>query len=89
MSILSPLVGNSQSKVNNSADFAKFISEQTLPQETILVSFDVVSLFTTVPVKRATEIAYNRLVSDTTLEDRTILSATEVTRLLEFCLNAT
>ena len=63
--------------------------EQCIPPEKKLVSFDVVSLFTSVPVKRATEIAYQRLSDDTTLEDRTMLSAQEVARLLEFCLNAT
>ncbi len=87
--IISPLVGKTDSHVKNSKDFSSFIVEQHLPQETKLVSFDVVSLFTSVPVKRATEIAYQRLIDDSTLEERTILTAQEIVRLLEFCLNAT
>ena len=47
------------------------------------------SLFTKVPIERAKEIAHERLVNDTTLDDRTLLSPDEVTKLLDFCLSAT
>ena len=89
VTILSPLVGHTSSYVKNSTEFAKFISTQNLPTGNKLVSFDVVSLFTTIPVERAKEIAYNRLLQDTSLCDRTLLSPSEVSKLLEFCLNAT
>ena len=52
-------------------------------------SFDVVSLFTRVPVDRAIEVANSKLLADETLSDRTALSPKEIIRLLEFCLNAT
>ena len=51
--ILSPLVGRSQSNVRNSRDFATFIREQTLSDDEVLVSFNVVSLFTNVPMTLA------------------------------------
>ena len=54
-----------------------------------LVSFDVVSLFTNVPVERAKQIAYDRLLTDRSLPDRTTLTPKQVTDLLDFCLNAT
>ena len=73
----------------NSTDFASFATRLLLPSNNILVSLDVVSLFTNIPVNRAKEIAYKRLLADTSLEDRTMLSPAEVSRLLEFCLNAT
>ena len=53
------------------------------------MSFDVVYLFTTIPVERAKEIAYNRFLQDTSICDCTLLSPSEVSKLLEFCLNAT
>ena len=36
------------------------------------------------PIERAKEIADERLVNDTTLDDRTLLSPDEVTKLLDF-----
>ena len=48
--LLAPLVGKTPAHVKNSIDFASFISDQTLQQGQMLVSFDVVSLFTNVPV---------------------------------------
>ena len=45
------MVHNSSSHVFNSMDFWDFISDRLLPSGHILVSFDVVSLFMSVPVK--------------------------------------
>ena len=65
------------------------ITHQTIAEETILVSFDVVSLFTNVPVDLACQVAGGRLHADESLDDRTTLSPDEVLRLLRFCLDAT
>ena len=72
-----------------STDFAAFISDQTIAEETILVSFDVVSLFTNVPVGLACQVAGGRLHADESLDDRTTLSPDEVLKLLRFSLDAT
>ena len=87
--LLSPLVGNSTSYVKNSAEFQSFISSERLNSDEILVSFDVVSLFTKVPIGLAVDVARKRLSLDETLEARTNLSVSEIVNLLEFCLNAT
>ncbi len=57
VSILSLLVGKSTSHVKNSAEFASFIASQTLSSGMILVSFDVVSLFTRVSADLAVSVA--------------------------------
>ena len=86
--ILSPLVGNTSSFVMNSKDFVNFISSQKLEHE-VLVSFDVVSLFTNIPIDLAVTVARRNLESDDTLEDRTQLDVDDIIQLLEMCLNAT
>ena len=87
--ILSPLVGKSPSAVKNSQEFAIFIKEQSLHSEEVLVSFDVVSLFTNVPTDLAVEVACKRLQDDDCLEDRTALEVDEIVFLLKLCLDAT
>ena len=87
--ILAPLVGNLESHVTNSSEFVSFIQTQKLAQEDILVSFDVVSLFTCVPVELAVDVAQHRLSCDKHLPDRTSLSVQEIVRLLSFCLSTT
>ena len=87
--IISPLVGKTSSHVKNSTHFAEFISMQSVYPGEVLVSFDVVSLFTNIPVNLACRIAEERLNADDTLGDRTGLSPEQVLSLLRLCLNAT
>ena len=48
--VLAPLTGGSFSVVRNSKDFASFIQKQRLEKGGMLVSCDVVSIFTKVPI---------------------------------------
>ena len=66
----------------------QFITSQTLSPDETLVLFDVVSLFTNVPVNLAVQVATDRLRLDDTLEDCTSLSPDQICTLLNFCLNA-
>ena len=51
--ILAPLAGRSPSHVRNSADFVNQIHHVPLEETDVMASFDVVSLFTRVPVDEA------------------------------------
>ena len=87
--ILAPLIGNSDSFVRSSSQFVSFITSKTINPDERLVSFDVVSLFTKVPVELALDVANRRLSSDDTLPSCSNLSVQELLCLLEFCLKAT
>jgi hypothetical protein len=54
-----------------------------------MVSFDVESLFTSVPVNEVLRITNNRLLSDTTLEDCTSIPIVDIMKLLELCVKNT
>jgi len=53
-----------------------------------MVSFDVVPVFTKVPIQLALSIAKQHLQSNPELSQRTNLSATELNQGLEFCLSS-
>ena len=73
----------------NSREFAHFIQQETLDTDEVLVLFDVISLFTCVPINLALEIAQQRLEQDDTFSDRTFLTVDDIMSLLSLCLNAT
>ncbi len=84
--ILSPLQNHNNYSVNNSTDFAKRLTETHIDDDEIMVSFDVVSLFTAIPVDKACEYIRNKLTTDKTLHVRTKLSVEDIIKLLRFTL---
>ena len=80
--ILSPLTGKSEFTVTNSAHFVSTISIS-------MVSFDVESLFTNVPIDAAVQAALQRLENDPSLADRTTLTPAQIADLLTFVLRPT
>ena len=76
--ILSPLAGYSNSFVKNSAEFAQEVRDMELGEEDVLLSFDVVSLFTRVPVDEALEVIAQRLQHDHSVAKRTTLEVEDI-----------
>ena len=67
----------------------KFKRGKTLNACKDLVSFDVVSLFTKIPVDFAVKVAKERLQEDASLRQRTSLPVEDIIHLLSFCLKTT
>ena len=63
--------------------------DKTLNAWEELVSFDVVSLFTKIPVDLAVKVAEERLREDASLGQRTSLPVEDIIHLLSFCLKTT
>jgi hypothetical protein len=55
----------------------------------MLVSFDVVGLFTQVPIEEALKVVARRLQDDETLVERAPISAEDIHALAAICLNTT
>ena len=87
--ILSPIVGNTVYTVKNSSHFAEFVRSETLNSDQVFVSFNVVSLFTKIPVDLAIKVAEKRLTEDVSLSQRRFLPVEDIIDLLSFCLKTT
>ena len=86
---LRPLVGSSGRILKDTKDLVEIMDEVALSGEEILVSFDVKSLFTSIPVDEAISICEERLKGDDTLEKRTKMKVGTIVKLLQFCLKST
>jgi len=88
INILAPLVGNTEFHVRNSSDFVESITNLRLEVDEILVSFDVVSLFTNIPTTLAVEIAKKRLTECNDFQERTNWSIQDVCEGLNICMQS-
>ena len=87
--ILEPLVGKSPHHINSTQDFVEQTKHITLAQGECLSSYNVSSLFISVPVDPALNIIKDLLEKDHTLKDRTAVAVSDIILLLEFCLKNT
>ena len=85
--VLKPLVGKSPHHIQSTGDFVSKAKRLTLQTGECLSSYDVTSLFTSVPIDPALNIINDLLGKDEKLNDRTVLSVQNIMELLGFCLN--
>ena len=83
---MKPLTGSNNHQVLNSKEFADDIKKIKLEEGECIMSYDVASLFTSIPVKSALEVVKKKLEQDTELHQRTTMSTHNIMDLLEFCL---
>ena len=69
--VLSALIGKSGFILRNSRHFISETKGLILDADSIIVSFDVKALYTSLPVRRTIEIVKRRLSEDDTLHERT------------------
>ena len=87
--IFKPLMGRSTHHVRNNQDFIQSIQDITIEEEDCMMSFDVKSLFTSIPVQPTLNIIKKLLEEDTSLHQRTTMAVKHIHWLLEFCLTNT
>ena len=75
--------------VQNSSQFVRLINNFQCLSDECLVSFDVVSLFTSISVPETLSIISNLLLSDNLLHERTNLTPSDVIKCVELCLYST
>ena len=84
--LLKPLCSDSNYTVKNSRDFTEFIRTQTVQPDEEIVSLDVVSLFTSIPVDLALEVIDHRLESNPSWQENTNLTKDQVVELTRYVL---
>ena len=75
--------------MTNSVHFVSTVSNETILDNEIMVSFDVESLFTDVRIDAAVQAALQKLENGLSLADRTTLTPAQITDLLTFVLRST
>ena len=89
-SVISPLSGQGDSFVKDSKHFVDEIKDFRLSPDEILVSFDVKSLFTNIPIDEAVRVIFEKMNENEELvSDRTSLTTDRIADLLELCLRST
>jgi hypothetical protein len=86
--ILQPLHGKSESFVRDSSHVCDVLKDLTLGSDEVLVSYDVVNLFGSVPAQEAVNMALARLEKDDGLKSRTNLSFESCGLLLKLCIES-
>lgn len=86
--VLSLLAGKTSTHVDNSA-FVSKVKDVTLSKDDAMVSFDVASLFTSVPVDLTVTTCEEALKEDSGLPDCTPFVAPQLVELLRFCFSNT
>ena len=85
--IIQPLLNRNETRLKNSSTFVGLSKTWTIDPNEVQVSFDVVNLYPSVPIKEAIDIVAEMLKSDLSLGQRTKLSVDDLRQLMELCLS--
>ena len=87
--VIQLLVGKFPHHIQSTSDFVSKAKGFILQPGECLLSYDVTSLFTSVPIDPALNVIKDLLEKDEKLNDRTVLSVQDIIELLGFCLHNT
>ena len=85
--IISPTLNKNNAKITNSSSFIREIKEWEILQDEIQVSYDIVALYTSVPIEKATIVILELIRRD--IEDfntRCKLTLLHVKKLIDLCM---
>ncbi len=85
--IIQHTLDKNPTRLKNSAAFINEAKAWSISATEVQVSYDVVNLYPTVPLKKATEVVLDLLKEDNDLKKYTKLTMSELKQLLELCLS--
>jgi len=83
--IIHPLATKAKSFIKDSFHFKEILNEIEIEDNYTQISFDVRSLFPSVPIRQTLSLIQNKLQNDKSLKDRTKWKPKQITNLLEIC----
>ena len=86
-SLLKHLVNETEYSFKNAKQFAEFVSNQEVADDELVVSFDVVSLFTSIPIDMAIDVIQQKLEGSDDWRNHTPLTKGQILDLLSFLLH--
>jgi hypothetical protein len=87
--ILKPLAGNSEASMKNKDHFIQLLKPIELQDQDILVSFDVVSLFTNVQIEESLQVIETKLDTDQEKIEHFNLKTEVIVEIFEVCMRTT
>ena len=87
--ILTPYVNSMPSYLKNTAHFLEKLKEIKIEDDEVMISFDIKSLFTNVPIGPSIAEIHKLLQNDTDLHKRTPLKIDSIMSLVHICLTIT
>ena len=87
--ILTRLINSNNLSIKNSFELVDRISNFKINDNDLMLSFDVVSLFTKIPLHMAKSVLFDRLKCDSELKIRCKLNINEIMNALDLCLDNT
>lgn len=85
--VLKNIVGNTENSIKNSWEFSEFIKHQNVPKNYKLISLDVVSMYTNIPINLAMEMITTKKWKE--IKQHTNLPKQEFLEAAKLCLNST
>ena len=85
--IIQPTLNKNKTRLKNSQTFVQNSETWLIEEDEVQVSYDVVNLYPSVPVKEAINIIIQILSSDADLKNRTKLDLNDIKALIELCLS--
>ncbi len=80
---------NDENSIKDSNSFAKFMKDFQIFDDEIMVSLDIVNLFTNIPIDYTLNLIKDKLNECEMLKDITNLSSNEILLLSRFCMKNT
>ena len=83
-----PIADLAPQKLKNSQHAKEELRSIIIPEDHIMASFDVKSLYTSIPINLAIDSLAEAINADSQLEERTNLSKNDVIELVKICMTS-
>ena len=84
---IQPMLNKNSTRLKNSRSFVEKAKQWVITEDEIQISFDVVNLYPSIPIKESIAVMIEMLSRDDDLPNRTKLILSDIKKLIELCLD--